>query len=341
MLPTRKLGQFTVSSVGLGCMNLSHAYGRPLSEEAAAALLLRALDLGITHFDTAALYGFGANEQLIGKVLSPHRSRFTLASKGGAFGLVSDSGTRRVIDGRPTTLRANCEQSLRNLKTDVIDLYYLHRWDKKVPIEESIGELAKLAKEGKVGQIGLSEISADTLRRAHAVHPIAAVQSEYSIVTRNPELRVIRVCEEIGASFVAFSPLGRGMLSAEPLPVDSLEPKDIRRAMPRFEAANYAANYRLLSSVRDFAQMVGITSSQLALAWLLHQGPHIVVIPGTATISHLEENLRAAAIELDTPTLQRFNDVIDALRLRGNRYSEATRAEVDSEEWPNDGSESA
>ena len=192
MLSTRKLGRFTVSSVGLGCMNLSHAYGKPLSEDAAGALLLRALDLGITHFDTAALYGFGANEQLIGKVLSPHRSRFTLASKGGAFGLASDSGTRRVIDGRPATLRANCEQSLRNLKTDVIDLYYLHRWDKKVPIEESVGELGKLVKEGKIGQIGLSEISADTLRRAHAVHPIAAVQSEYSVVTRNPEIRVLK-----------------------------------------------------------------------------------------------------------------------------------------------------
>lgn len=341
MLSARKLGRFTVSSVGLGCMNLSHAYGKPLSEDAAGALLLRALDLGITHFDTAALYGFGANEQLIGKVLSPHRSRFTLASKGGAFGLASDSGTRRVIDGRPATLRANCEQSLRNLKTDVIDLYYLHRWDKKVPIEESVGELGKLAKEGKIGQIGLSEISADTLRRAHAVHPIAAVQSEYSVVTRNPEIRVLNVCEEIGASFVAFSPLGRGILSTEPLPVDSFEAKDIRRAMPRFEAENYAANYQALSAVRSFAQALGSTPAQLALAWLLHQGPHIVVIPGTAKISHLNENVRADAIELDRPTLQRLNGAIDGLRLRGNRYSEATRAEVDSEEWSNDGSDTA
>jgi len=191
-------------------MNLSHAYGVPPSPDAAARILLRALDLGFTHFDTAALYGFGANEELVGRTLAPHRSRFTLASKCGAQGVKSDSGTRRVIDGRPATLKNTCEDSLRRLKTEVIDLYYLHRWDKAVPIEDSVGALSDLVHAGKIRAIGLSELSAATLQRAHAVHPVAAVQSEYSLWTRNPEIAVIEACRSIGATFVAFSPLARG-----------------------------------------------------------------------------------------------------------------------------------
>ncbi|MDX9839557.1 MAG: aldo/keto reductase, partial [Azoarcus sp.] len=224
----RSLGPFQVGAIGLGCMNLSHAYGVPPAPEAAEAVLLRALDLGITHFDTASLYGFGANETLVGRVLSRYRSRFTLASKCGMTGVDG----KRVIDGRPETLKLTCEASLKRLQTDVIDLYYLHRWDKQVPIEDSVGALAELVREGKIRSIGLSEVSAETLRRAHAVHPIAAVQTEYSLWTRNPEIAVLDACRELGASFVAFSPAARGFLAnalTTPDAAETFDAKDIRR----------------------------------------------------------------------------------------------------------------
>lgn len=214
MMEQRALGPFQVGAIGVGCMNLSHAYGRPPAPEGAARLLLRAIDLGVTHFDTAALYGFGANETLVGRVLAPLRQRITWASKCGMQGVAGpDRVKRRVIDGRPETLRQTCEDALRRLRTDVIDLYYLHCWDKSVPIEDSVGALARLVEEGKIRASGLSEVSGATLRRAHTVHPIAAVQSEYSLWTRHPELGVQEACREIGAAFVAFSPLGRGFLA--------------------------------------------------------------------------------------------------------------------------------
>ena len=203
-------------------MNLSHAYGVPPPPAAAAEVLLRALDLGVTHFDTAALYGFGANEELVGRTLAGRRSEFTLASKCGAQGVKAQGGMRRSIDGRAATLKQTCEDSLRRLQTDAIDLYYLHRWDKSVPIEESVGALADLKAQGKIRAIGLSEVSAATLRRAHAVHPIAAVQSEYSLWTREPEIGVLECCREIGAAFVAFSPLARGY--SERLPAGCVDP---------------------------------------------------------------------------------------------------------------------
>ena len=259
----RKLGPFTVSSIGFGCMNLSHAYGVPPPPEAAAQMLLRALELGVTHFDTAALYGFGANEELVGRTLAPFRSQFTLASKCGIQGVKSESGTRRTIDGRPATLKQVCEDSLRRLKTEVIDLYYLHRWDKAVPIEDSVGALKDLAREGKIRAVGLSEVSAATLRRAHAVHPIAAVQSEYSLCTRNPEIAVIEACRNIGATFVAFSPLARGFLSGALRAVESLEAKDLRRSMPRFAPAVYAANLVLLDEYAKLARAAHASMAQL------------------------------------------------------------------------------
>ena len=210
----RKLGPFGVSAIGLGCMNICHAYGAPVSEAQAERLLLAALDAGVTHFDTAALYGFGASETLVGKVLSAHRAKFTLASKCGMQGVdvAGDGKLVRVIDGRPGTLKATCEAALQRLRTDVIDLYYLHRWDKSVPVEDSVGALADLVRAGKIRAIGLSEVSAATLRRAHAVHPIAALQTEYSLWTRNPEIAVLQACRELGVSFVAFSPVARGFL---------------------------------------------------------------------------------------------------------------------------------
>jgi aryl-alcohol dehydrogenase-like predicted oxidoreductase len=332
-LPTRRIGPFDVSAIGLGCMNLSHAYGAPPSAEQCERLLLAALDAGVTLFDTAALYGFGANETLVGKVLSKHRSRFTLASKGGMAGVQFEDGVKRVIDGRPETLRKNCEDSLQRLQTDVIDLYYLHRWDKKVPIEDSVGALAELVRAGKVRAIGLSEVSASTLRKAHAVHPIAAVQTEYSLWTRNPEIAVLDACRELGAAFVAFSPVARGFLCDTLHDVSTLQPKDIRSAMPRFAPDNYAANLKLLAPYKALAQEAGCTPAQLALAWLLHKAPHIVPIPGTTRVEHLHENLGAVNVRLDAGLLARLEALVNQRTVTGHRYSAQSVSEVDTEEF--------
>jgi aryl-alcohol dehydrogenase-like predicted oxidoreductase len=330
----RKLGPFSVSPIGFGCMNLSHAYGIPPTPEAAAEILVRALDLGVTHFDTAALYGFGANEELLGRTLASHRSRFTLASKGGIAGVRSEAGMRRVIDGRPATLKQNCEDSLRRLQTDVIDLYYLHRWDKAVPIEDSIGALGELERAGKIRAIGLSEVSAATLLRAHAVHPIAAVQSEYSLCTRNPEIAVIEACRRIGATFVAFSPLARGFLTGTLLDVSALEAKDLRRSMPRFEAAAHAANLELLGEYTRLARSAHLSLAQLALAWVLSRGEHVVAIPGTTCRAHLEENLGASTVELPPDLAAQLDALINPRSIVGERYNAATQAEVDTENFP-------
>ncbi len=328
----RQLGPFTVSAIGLGCMNLSHAYGTPPAPEQAEALLLAALDAGITLFDTAALYGFGANEALLGRVLAPHRSRFTLASKCGMTGVDG----KRVIDGRPDTLKRTCEDALRRLGTEVIDLYYLHRWDKQVPIEDSVGALAELVREGKIRSIGLSEVSASTLRRAHAVHPIAALQTEYSLWTRNAEIAVLQACRELGVAFVAFSPLGRGFL-ADGLPdmatLAALDGKDIRRAMPRFSPENHAANLALLAGYRAIAADAGCTPAQLALAWLLTRGEHVIPIPGTTSLAHLQENVAAAGKPLSVDTLQRLDALFSRGAVAGTRYNTATQTEIDTEEF--------
>ncbi|MDP3752952.1 MAG: aldo/keto reductase [Polaromonas sp.] len=330
----RTIGPFHVSAIGLGCMNLSHAYGTPPSAEQGERVLLAALDAGVTLFDTAALYGFGANETLIGQVLSRHRSRFTLASKGGMAGVQFEDGVKRVIDGRPETIRKNCEDSLKRLQTEVIDLYYLHRWDKKVAIEDSVGAMADLVRAGKVRAIGLSEVSAATLRKAHAVHPIAAVQTEYSLWTRNPEIAVLQACRDIGAAFVAFSPVARGFLCDALHDVGTLAPKDIRTAMPRFAPDNYAANLRLLPPYKALARDAGCTPAQLALAWLLHKAPHIIPIPGTGSVAHLQEDLGAMAVKLDAGLLARLEVLINQQTVAGNRYSAQSASEVDTEEFP-------
>jgi aryl-alcohol dehydrogenase-like predicted oxidoreductase len=332
-LSPRRLGPFTVSSVGLGCMNLSHGYGAAPPADEAAKVLLRALDLGVTHFDTAALYGYGANEELVGRTLAAHRNAFTLASKCGIQGVKSATGTRRAIDGRPETLRKTCEDSLRRLKTDVIDLYYLHRWDKSVAIEESVGALSGLVREGKIRAIGLSEVSAATLRRAHAVHPIAAVQSEYSLCTRNPEIAVIETCRSIGATFVAFSPLARGFLAGSLPDVALLAPADIRRTMPRFDPAPHSLNLHLLDEYARLARAAHASMAQLALAWVLARGAHVVAIPGTTCTTHLEENLGAATIELQPDLLSRLDALINQRTVAGERYNAAIQAEVDTENF--------
>ena len=327
----RQLGPFQVGAIGLGCMNLSHAYGAPPSAEQGERLLLAALDAGVTHFDTAALYGFGANETLVGRVLKPHRNRFILASKGGIAGVQSEDGMKRVIDGRPEAIRRNCEDSLRRLQTDVIDLYYLHRWDKKVPVEDSVGAMSDLVRAGKVRSLGLSEVSAATLRKAHAVHPISAVQTEYSLWTRNPEIAVLDACRELGAAFVAFSPVARGFLCDALHDVAALDAKDLRRTMPRFSPENYAANLKLLPPYKALAKEAGCTPAQLALAWLLHKAPHIIPIPGTTRVDHLTEDLAAADVKLDAGLIARLESLINEKTVAGNRYSEQSNREVDTE----------
>ncbi|MFT3954557.1 MAG: aldo/keto reductase [Piscinibacter sp.] len=325
----RRIGPFEVSALGLGCMNLSHGYGAPPPDEAAQALLREALDLGVDFFDTAALYGFGANEDLVGRTLAPHREKFLLASKCGLHGVDG----KRVVDGRPETIRWSCEQSLKRLRTDHIDLFYLHRWDRKVPIEDSVGAMADLVREGKVRAIGLSEVSAATLKRAHAVHPIAALQTEYSLWTRNPEIAVLAACREIGAAFVAFSPVARGFLGGELRDVAALEAKDMRRSMPRFEPANYAANLKLLDAFAAIAAERQCTPAQLALAWVLSRGEHVLAIPGTTKIAHLRDNLGAADLVLDAAVLAQLDGLIHHGSVAGARYDAAAQAGVDTEEF--------
>jgi aryl-alcohol dehydrogenase-like predicted oxidoreductase len=286
----------------------------------------------VTMFDTAALYGFGANETLLGNVLAKHRSRFTLASKCGMQGVdvAGDGKLVRVIDGRPETIRATCEAALQRLQTDVIDLYYLHRWDKQVPIEDSMGALAELVAAGKIRTIGLSEVSAATLRKAHAVHPITALQTEYSLWTRNPEIAVLEACRELGVAFVAFSPVARGFLCGE-IDVAALDAKDIRRSMPRFASENYAANLKLLPAYLRLAQEVGCTPAQLALAWLLHQGDDIIPIPGTTSVPHLLDDLSAVNVKLSADVMARLQALINEKTVAGSRYNEQGNREVDTE----------
>jgi len=333
-MKSRKLGRFDVSCIGLGCMNLSHAYGVPPSPEQGERVLLAALDSGVTLFDTAALYGFGVNETLVGRVMKPHRSKFTLASKGGMAGVTGDDGTtKRVIDGRPEAIARNCEDSLRRLQTDVIDLYYLHRWDKKVPIEESVGAMGRLVEQGKVRTIGLSEVSAVTIRKAQKEHPITAVQTEYSLWTRNAEIAALDACKELGIAFVAFSPVARGFLCDAVHDVASFDAKDIRRSMPRFDAANHAENLKLLPGYKALAKEAGCTPAQLALAWLLHKREDIVPIPGTTNVDHLREDLAAADVKLSPELIARVEAHINQQTVHGNRYSAQARTEVDTEEF--------
>ncbi len=336
--PTRHIGPFSTPAIGLGCMNLSHAYGKPPSPEQAEQLLHAALDAGVTLFDTAALYGFGANETLVGRVLKAHRQHIVLCSKGGMAGVKqADGSVQRAIDGRPQALRQNCEDSLQRLQTDCIDLYYLHRWHKlgadAVPIEDSVGELSRLVESGKLRCIGLSEVSAATLQRAHAVHPIAAVQTEYSLWTRNLEIAVLQACRDIGAAFVAFSPVARGYLSNRPPDAASFDAKDIRHSMPRFAPAHYASNLALLAGVRVLATEAGCTVAQLALSWLLSRGPHVLAIPGTTRVSHLQENMGALQLRLTADQLVRLDALVNTRTVSGSRYGAQAASEVDTENF--------
>lgn len=327
----RRVGPFEVHALGLGCMNLSHAYGSPPPFEDAERLLLTALDAGVDFFDTAALYGFGANETLVGQVLKPHRARFVLASKGGMTGQpVGEGGAlQRVIDGRPESIRRDCEASLRRLATEVIDLYYLHRWDKTVPIEDCVGAMAGLVQTGKVRAIGLSEVSAATLRRAQAVHPIAALQSEYSPWSRNPEIATLKACADLGVAFVAFSPVGRGFLTDTLPDIHALDTKDIRRALPRFLPGQWPANVALHGKIAALAREHGVTMAQLSLAWVLSRGEHVLAIPGTTSLAHLHENL--ATPLLPAAVLDALSALTPPGAAAGERYAAQGLREVDTE----------
>ena len=330
----RQIGPFTAAPVALGCMNFCHAYGSPVSAEQSHAVLHAALDAGVTLFDTAALYGFGASESLIGPVLKPHRSRITLASKGGMAGVAGDDGVvRRVINGHPKAVRQNCEDSLRRLGTDVIDLYYLHRWDKKVPIEDSVGELSRLVAAGKIRALGLSEVGVDTLRRAHKEHPIAALQSEYSLWSRNAELGTLQACKELGIAYVAFSPLGRAFLTGKLQDVDGLVKGDIRATMPRFAPDAYARNLQLLAPMQAIANEAGCTLAELAIAWVLHQGEHVIALPGTTSIEHLREDVRGGTVRLGAATLAALDELFQPERITGDRYALQGQGEVDTEKY--------
>jgi aryl-alcohol dehydrogenase-like predicted oxidoreductase len=310
-------------------MCLSHAYGTPPDEQTAATVLLKALDLGYTHIDSAALYGFGANETLIGNVLSGRRRDFILITKGGMF---RNAQGQREIDGHPEMIKRNCEESLQRLKADVIDLYYLHRWDKRLPIEESVGALADLVKEGKVKTIGLSEVSATTLRKAHAVHPITALQTEYSLWTRNAEVAVLDACRELGVAFVAFSPIARGFLGDEPMDPTTFPAKDIRLGMPRFQKEHFSKNLPLRDGVSAVARAEGCTMAQAALAWVMAQGEHIIPIPGTTRLDHLEENARAEQVRLSPAAMAKLNELINPSTVSGARYNPTVQQEIDTEE---------
>ena len=325
----RKLGPFDVTAIGFGCMNLSHAYGPPQPRDVAERVLRRALELGVTHFDTAALYGLGINEALVGDVLGQRPANVIVASKCGLFG----RDGKRVMDGSAEAIRATCEQSLRSLRTECIDLYYLHRWDKRTPIEESIEAMAELVRAGKIRAIGLSEVSAATLRRAHAVHPIAALQSEYSLWTRNPEIATLAECRNLGIAFVAFSPLGRGFLAGRQRATSEFVEGDLRRGMPRFQSPNFEENLRLLGPLAAIAAEVGVSCAQAALAWVLARDPGTLVIPGTTNEAHLVENCGADRIRLPAATIAKLDALLPPGKVAGARYPPATQVENDTEEF--------
>ena len=325
----RKVGSLEVHPVGLGCMNLSHAYGPAQDHKDAVNFLRRAIDIGYDFLDTATIYGLGNNEKLIGEALKDRRSEFVLASKC----VMGFKDGKRLLDARPETIKRACEASLERLQTDVIDLYYMHRPDPNVPIEDSVGALADLVGEGKIRMIGLSEMSADTLRAAHAVHPISAMQSEYSLMTRNPEIAVLDACKALGVTFVPFSPVGRGYLADEPLDPNNYHETDLRRTFPRFTDPHFSANLKLLDTARQYASDLGCTIAQLALAWTLAQDKGSVPIPGTTNLQHLQDNFDAAAIDLPADMLAQMNSDFAPEAIAGPRYSAVAQASVTTERF--------
>ncbi|HEX8425455.1 aldo/keto reductase [Hymenobacter sp.] len=327
-MQTRTLGRsgLTVSALGLGCMGMSDFYGQPDDAESIRTLH-RATELGVTFFDTADMYGPFKNEELVGKAFQDRRNQVIIATK---FGILRDPSNPSVrgINGTPAYVRQACEASLKRLGTDHIDLYYQHRVDPNTPIEETVGAMAELVKEGKVRYLGLSEAAAGTLRRASAVHPIAALQSEYSLWSRDPEDGVLQTCRELGIGFVPYSPLGRGFLTGQIQQFEDLAPDDYRRHTPRFQGENFQKNLDLVARIKELAALKNCTPGQLALAWVLAQGDAIVPIPGTKRVQYLEENLAALNVQLSAEELQQLDAIAPQNVAAGQRYPEQMMGSV-------------
>jgi aryl-alcohol dehydrogenase-like predicted oxidoreductase len=322
MMQKRKLGKLEVSALGLGCMGMTHAYGQAPARAEMISLLRTAVERGVSFFDTAEVYGPYNNEELVGEALAPLRDQVVIATK---FGFAPDpnGGSRWTgLDSRPEHIRAVCEASLKRLKTDVIDLFYQHRVDPNVPIEDVAGTLQELIKEGKVKHFGLSEANADTIRRAHAVQPVTALQSEYSLWTREPEQAILPLLEELGIGFVPFSPLGRGFLTGKMDENTQFDSSDFRNSLPRFTVEARKANQALVDLLGQVAQQKGATPAQVALAWLLAQKPWIVPIPGTTKLGRLDENLGAAALDLSAEDLAGIDRAASNIKVQGARYPE-------------------
>ncbi|OAR23975.1 aldo/keto reductase [Streptomyces sp. ERV7] len=326
-VPTRHLGSLAVSAQGLGCMGMSHGYG-DTDDTQSIATLRHALDLGVTLLDTSDFYGSGHNEELIGRAIAGRsRDEVVLATK---FGFVNGLGEPTRIRGDAAYVRQACEASLRRLGVDHIDLYYQHRVDPTVPIEETVGAMAELVREGKVRHLGLSEAGARTIRRAHAVHPIAALQSEWSLWTRDLEAEIAPVCRELGIGLVPFSPLGRGFLTGQYSSVEGLSATDIRRSQPRFTDGNLEQNLAIVAKLNELAEAKGVTAGQLALAWVQHRGQDVVPIPGTRRQRYVEENLAALTVELSAQDLAAIEAAAPAEQIAGTRYDATSLTFVDN-----------
>ncbi len=324
----RTLGGLEVSAIGLGCMSMTDSYGKADPEESEKTLR-RALELGVTFFDTANAYGLGENERLVGRVLADHRNEIQLSTK---FGFVVREGGP-TIDGHPDRVEERCDESLERLGMEAIDLYFLHRPDPEVPIEDTVGAMARLVEAGKVRHLGLCEISARTLRKACAVHPIAAVQSEYSLWTRDPETHVLPACRELGVGFVPFSPIGRAVLTGTIDRETRFENgPDMRSSMPRFQGENLEKNLQLVDGLKAVAAELEVTPGQLALAWLLGKGEHIAPIPGTKRRRYLEENAAAAGIALDAAMISRLDGIFAPEEVSGERYGQRWMQSTDTDD---------
>lgn len=326
-MQTRRLGTNgpEVSAIGLGCMGMSDFYG-PAEDARSIEVIHRALDLGINFFDTADMYGVGRNEQLVGRALRDRRDKAVIATK---FGNVRvEDGSYLGIDGSPAYVRKACEASLRRLGVDVIDLYYQHRVDPRTPIEDTVGAMAELVREGKVRYLGLSEAAPDTIRRAHKVHPVTALQTEYSLWSRDAEEDLLPLCAELGITYVAYSPLGRGFLTGAIRSIDDLAPDDWRRNNPRFQGENFQKNLQLVDAVQEMARARGCTPAQLALAWVLARPEGIIPIPGTRRIERLEENIGAVDVTLTREELDRLDAIAPVGVAAGTRYPEAAMQTV-------------